>query len=43
MFGAWGDVTGYDDPDWVGIDDFYDTATDTFKNAGTFTAEIERL
>jgi hypothetical protein len=43
VFGAWGDVTGYDDPNWVGIDDFYDTATDTFKNAGTFTAEIERL
>jgi hypothetical protein len=43
IFGSWGDVVGYDDPDWIGIDDFYDTATDTFKNAGTFTAEIERL
>lgn len=43
MFGLWGDVTGYDDPDWVGIDDFYDTGTDEFKTAGTFTAEIERL
>jgi hypothetical protein len=42
-FGTWGDVVGYDDPDWIGIDDFYDTATDTFKTAGTFTAEIERL
>lgn len=28
---------------WTGIDTFYDTATDTFKTAGTFTAEIERL
>ena len=28
---------------WTGIDDFYDTGTDTFKTAGTFTAEIERL
>ena len=43
IFGAWGDVIGYDDPAWNGIDDFYDTATDTFKTAGTFTAEIERL
>jgi len=43
MFGAWGDVIGYDDLAWTGIDDFWDTTTDTFKNAGTFTAEIERL
>lgn len=43
IFGVWGDVPAYSDPDWVGIDDFYDTATDTFKTAGTFTAEIERL
>lgn len=43
VFGVWGDVPDYDDPDWAGIDDFYDTATSTFKTAGTFTAEIERL
>ena len=43
VFGAWGDCIGYDDPAWTGIDDFYDTATDTFKTAGTFTAELERL
>lgn len=28
---------------WTGIDTFWDTATDAFKTAGTFTAEIERL
>jgi hypothetical protein len=43
VFGGWGDVVAYDDPAWTGIDDFYDTATDTFKTAGTFTAELERL
>jgi len=31
------------DPDWIGIDDFYDQATEEFIPVGTFTAEIERL
>ena len=38
-------VNTYDlnDPDWIGIDDFYDQTTEEFIPVGTFTAEIERL
>jgi hypothetical protein len=42
-FGEWANVLDFDDPQWTGIGDFYDTTTNTFKTAGTFTAELERL
>ena len=37
------DPIDFTNPTWIGIDTFWDTTTDDFKIAGTFTAEIERL
>lgn len=37
------DPIDFTNPDWEGIGTFWDTATNSFKVAGTFTAQIERL